>query len=223
MTAGRAVSASNDHQTLRSQQVRGSRPAGPRRQPAASSSPDRHAALAGLSAAISHLRALHDHHVDDPSLCGQLGRAAAQLESLVANLSYPSEPNPSNGPSAAGSPSPPRAVARQAHLEARFAAWLASTAKPDELQPDGADLAGVPLARALGELSLSPRPLPVELAATVGLPAGTTIGAAATELLLAVTDPAGPRCRSYRAAANHLRDVDRSDLDVTDVRETIDE
>lgn len=45
---------------------------------------------------------------------------------------------------------------------------------------------------------------------------GPIIGQAATELRHAVEDPAGPRCRSCRAVAYYLRDLDRIALDTAE-------
>lgn len=168
-------------------------------------------ALASLSSTIRHLRALHECSVDDHRLRRQLDRATAQLESIIPDLLRMVEDSTERDGSSTRSPS----TARQAELEDGFLAWLADPLKPDELHVAWADEPAVPLREALGELSVSTRALPAEMAATLGLPAGTTIGAAAAELILAVNDPAGPRCRSYRAAAYYLHDLDRSGPDVT--------
>jgi hypothetical protein len=55
-------------------------------------------------------------------------------------------------------------------------------------------------------LSTSKRALTPDAAQTLGLGDGATVGTAAADLLMAVKDPAGPNCRSYRAAALYLRD-----------------
>jgi len=89
--------------------------------------------------------------------------------------------------------------------EFAFVRWLLEPDKPDHLRLDGPDRAATPLTWALGELCTSRRTLPTDAAAVLGLSPDATVGHAATELLLAVNDPAGPRCRSYRAAAYHLR------------------
>jgi len=96
----------------------------------------------------------------------------------------------------------------QRAAEQAFLSWLVAPTSADELPlVDGGE--PEPLARILVELSLSSRVLPTETAASLGLRDGTTIGHAAVEVLLAVKDPAGPRCRSYRAAVFFLRDLDR--------------
>lgn len=109
------------------------------------------------------------------------------------------------GPLPAGGPSEPVVVARR-EAEACFLEWLASPSQPDEVQLAG-DAATTPLTRLLGLASTSSRPLPAEAATILGMPDGATVGAAAAELVLAVKDPAGPRCRSYRAAVYYLRDL----------------
>ena len=89
--------------------------------------------------------------------------------------------------------------------ERRFLAWLADADKPDQVQlEDGTHL---PLATLLGVLCASWRRLPPAAATTLGLSAESTIGEATAELVLAVKDPAGPRCRSYRAAVYYLHDL----------------
>ena len=93
-------------------------------------------------------------------------------------------------------------------MEQAFLGWLAEPTSADELPLDHSE-GPVPLTRVLGELSLSGRLLPADTAARVGLPDGTTVGHAAAELVFAVLDPAGPRCRSFRAAVYYLRDLDR--------------
>lgn len=97
----------------------------------------------------------------------------------------------------------PRRSAEQAFLE-----WLAEPTSADELPVDGTEQPE-PLVGVLAKLALSDQPLPADTAARIGLP-GATIGDAASELLIAVKDPAGPRCRSYRSAIDYLRDLDRS-------------
>jgi hypothetical protein len=92
-----------------------------------------------------------------------------------------------------------------------FVSWLTSFDKPDEIRIGGTGGVSVPLSLFLGGLSTSSEMLPADAAAEVGMSAGTKLGDAATELLLAVNDPAGPRCRSYRSAVYYLRDLDRWD------------
>lgn len=91
-------------------------------------------------------------------------------------------------------------------LEDAFLDWLLGAAKPEQLHLDGPDAPPTQLTWMLGVLSTSSRPLPTEALEVLALPADTSLGAAATELLLAVNDPAGPRCRSYRSAVLYLRE-----------------
>ncbi|TVR35655.1 MAG: hypothetical protein EA388_06475 [Nitriliruptor sp.] len=98
---------------------------------------------------------------------------------------------------------------RRTALESAFLAWLDSPVRPDESGVDGPAQQTVPIGRVLGELSLSPTPLPDGAAAQLGLPVGTSIGHAAAELVVAVNDPAIERCRSYRSAVDYLAELDR--------------
>lgn len=96
----------------------------------------------------------------------------------------------------------------QSRAEAAFESWLTSDDKPDVWQVDVRDEPHTSLTGMLGELVTSGRQLSADAATELGMPPGTTQGHAATELLLAVNDTAGPRCRSYRAALSYLRDHD---------------
>jgi hypothetical protein len=88
--------------------------------------------------------------------------------------------------------------------ESVFLAWLVDPVMPDEL-PAGPEWSAEPVTHLLGRLSLSPQRLTADQAMVVGMPAGTSLGNVAIALLLAVEDPAGPRCRSYRAATYFLQ------------------
>ncbi|MFA9431861.1 hypothetical protein [Egicoccus sp. AB-alg2] len=90
--------------------------------------------------------------------------------------------------------------------ERAFVRWLVQPDKPDELRLGGPDAPATPLTWTLGELCTSRHTLPPIAAAVLGCEEGLSVGQAATELLLAVNDPAGPRCRSYRAATYYLRE-----------------
>jgi hypothetical protein len=94
-------------------------------------------------------------------------------------------------------------VDREAH--AAFLTWLADPELPEELHLRGSDHPSTPVLWVLGQLAASGGVLPRGVAATLGLPSLATVGHAATELVLAVNDPAGPRCATYRAAVIHLR------------------
>ena len=110
------------------------------------------------------------------------------------------------------SPTPAAQVAsaeRCAALESAFLDWLADPVRPDELWVDGPDQPAIPIGRVLGELSVSPTPLPDDAVAQLGLPADASIGDAAAALVVAVRDPAIERCHSYRSAVDYLADLDR--------------
>ncbi len=97
-------------------------------------------------------------------------------------------------------------------LEAAFLGWVTDPVAADEVRLDGHDRPPSPMRHVLDALRSSVRPLPDEVAAALGMPAGTPIGHAVWELRAAVDDPAGPRCRSHRAAAYYLRGLDRTAL-----------
>ena len=115
------------------------------------------------------------------------------------------QPVHGHAPSATWSAGPPSV----SDLETAFMGWLADPVLADELRLDDRDASPTPMRQVLDSLCSSVRPLPGEVAATLGMPAGTTIGHAASELRLAVEHPAGARCRSHRAAAYYLRGLDR--------------
>ncbi len=164
----------------------------------------RAAVLTDLLATVNQILGLQLRHVGDIELQSQLRRAAAELESLISHLLHTDGSGASRPPAPRSSASTPR----RHPAEQAFLVWLAEPTGVDELPVDGTE-DREPLARVLGELSLSERILPAETAAAMGLPGGTTVGHAASELLLAVKDPAGPRCRSFRAAVFYLRGRDR--------------
>lgn len=90
-----------------------------------------------------------------------------------------------------------------AEAERAFLTWLDDPGNPDVARlPDGTV---VPVGSVLGAASTSTQELPRYGALSLGLTPGISIGDAATELLVCVVDPAGPRCRSYRAAVLYLR------------------
>lgn len=161
------------------------------------------AVLTALSATVSQIHALQHLHVGDVELESRLRRTAAELESLISALLHTHSSRSTPAPA----PRPATITPRQRSLEQAFLIWLADPTSADELLVDSAE-EPEPLARVLGELSLSERVLPAEAAAGIGLPDGATVGHAAAELLLAVKDPAGPQCRSFRAAVYYLRDLD---------------
>jgi len=166
---------------------------------------DGSALLTDLSATVSHILSLQQFHAGDVEVQYRLRRAVAELELLISHLLR------TGGSRSPAAPQPSVSTPRQRAAEQAFLGWLAEPTSADQLPvTDGGR--PQPLAQVLGELSLSRRLLPSETAASLGLPAGTTVGHAATEVLLAVKDPAGPRCRSFRAAVYYLRDLDRDHL-----------
>jgi hypothetical protein len=172
---------------------------------------DLSAVLTDLSATVGRIRGLQQLDVDDDGLVTQLRRAAAELESLITGLLH------TDGLGSVPPPVPRSSVStpRRRAVEQACLVWLAEPTSADELVLTEGDET-VPLSRALGELSLSERQLPAEMAASIGLPEGTAFGHVGAELLLAVKDPAGPRCRSFRAALFYLRDLDRGRLGTAD-------
>jgi hypothetical protein len=97
----------------------------------------------------------------------------------------------------------------QTGVEQAFLAWLAEPDSADAVTLEGTE-EPQPLAQTLDELCRSGRVLPAQTAGSIGLPTGATVGQAAGELRFAVEHPAGPRCRSFRAALYYLRDLDRT-------------
>ena len=93
-----------------------------------------------------------------------------------------------------------------AGLEQAFIAWLEGPNRPDEVALDGPDEPATPLTRVLGALALARQPLPASARDVLGYRTEVSVGQAATDLLLAVRDPLGPRCRTYDGAVAHLRD-----------------
>lgn len=169
----------------------------------------RAATLTDLSSMISSVHTIRSRGGVARDLDQRLTVVIAELESLIHDLLR------DKGPATNGAKTPsPKAVssgaagAGQTRAEAAFDAWLTSDDKPDAWQLDGPDSPPVSLTGILGELVLSRCQLPVAAAAALGMPPGTALGYAAAELLLAVNDPAGPRCRSYRSALYYLRDHD---------------
>jgi hypothetical protein len=86
-----------------------------------------------------------------------------------------------------------------------FLGWLTACVLDEELDADGHLAPDPTFEHLLDGLGVSRSPLPTELAEALGLGPGATVGDAATELLAAVTDLTGPRCRSYRSAVYFLQ------------------
>lgn len=176
--------------------------------------PDRAAAMqlgdiSRLSGIATELVAIRQHLSGQDDAGRRLDDIVAGLDATITVLLH-ATPVPANelAPDAAGlAESPGRAPPAGEHLgidQSAFLAWLADPAMPNELAA-GPEWSAEPVTRLLGRLSLSPQGLTADEAMVVGMPAGTSMGDAAIALLLAVKDPAGPRCRSYRAAACFLQ------------------
>ncbi len=175
--------------------------------------------VAQLSAMVSYLRALQGHYRADHRLAGRARDAAARVQALAHTLTNATVAQPERCPTPpATGPSPQTSLTE---LETAFERWLANPTATDEIQLDDHEPSPQPLREVLEALRASRRPLPGETAATLGLPTGTTTGQAATELARAVEDPEGPRCRSYRAAAYYLRDLDRIALATNEVEKAL--
>ncbi len=171
---------------------------------------DRAATLTDLSSMASRARAIRSRGGIPRDLDQRLTSLMAELSSLIHDLMHDTGPvtnGAKTSPARAGLSGAP-ATSDQTRTEAAFEAWLTSEGKPDLWQLDGPDAPPTSLNAILREVVLSGRLLPADAAAALGMPSGTTLGYAAAELLLAVTDPAGPRCRSYRSALYFLRDHD---------------
>lgn len=97
------------------------------------------------------------------------------------------------GPSPAH-PSMMAAAARQ-RAEHCFLEWLADPSRPDDVQLIG-EGDRVPLRTLLDLMGTSPQTLTDRATATLGMPMGTTIGAAATQLARTVNDSNESRLRS---------------------------
>ncbi len=165
------------------------------------------AVLTDLSSIICQLRGLQQRHTRDDELQSQLRRTEAELEALIGGLLHVDGSGPGPPPAPRTSTTTPR----RGDAEQAFFAWLAEPTSANERLLTGSD-EPERLTQVLGELTLSSRTLPSETAATLGLSDGTTIGHVTAELLIAVNDPAGPRCRSYRAAVYYLRDLERGSI-----------
>ena len=162
------------------------------------------AVLTDLSGSICQIRGLQQRHTSDDELQSQLRRTEAELETLIDRLLHTDGSGPSPPPARRTSTN----TLHPRDAEQAFLAWLAEPTVANELLLAGGETP-VPVTQVLGELSLSRQTLPTETTASFGLPDGTTIGHVAAELLIAVNDPAGPRCWSYRSAVYYLRELDR--------------
>lgn len=97
-------------------------------------------------------------------------------------------------------------------LEHAFLAWAQDPTKPDVV--DLGQQRQLSMLELLRHLAGSQTTLTASACTQVGVPAATTIGTAAAELLHATVDPDGPRCRSFRSASYYLRGLIRLDADL---------
>lgn len=188
------------------------------RRPGATHLPDVHHG-AQLSAMVTYPRALQEHLRADRRLNDQARDAAVRFQALAHALKSVTVVEPVDRPAPPATGSVPEASLSD--LESAFLRWLADPVDADEIRLDDHDRSHRPMEQIVDALRSSTRPLPGEVAAKLGMPAGTTIGQAASELRLAVDDPAGPRCRSYRAAAYHLSGLDRFALVTAEVEKAL--
>lgn len=108
-----------------------------------------------------------------------------------------------------------------AELRSLLTEWLAHDSRPvliahtNGLRANDGHGAPQPLTieTVVRGLLADPTPLPTHALKALGLPTGTRTSAVARLLFWAVEEPAGPRCRSYRAASYFLADLDTNDLD----------
>lgn len=166
--------------------------------------------LADLSYRLYGLQAIQSRGVLAPDLDQRCTAVIAELEALIHDvrheMAFPPLGLKDAAPPATGSDA--TEGFDQARVEAAFEAWLTSDDKPDMWPIGGPDATPILVTEMLRALVHSHRPLPAVEAAELGMPPGARLGYAATELLLAVIDPAGVRCRSYRSALYYLRDRD---------------
>jgi hypothetical protein len=163
------------------------------------------ASLTDLSYTVTRIHSIRSRGGVPPALDERLAGVITDLESLIHDLLH------YMGPTRDSTRTPPTRVLGAAgalirtRTEAAFEAWLTDDDRPDVWQVDDPETSPTQM---LGTLVLSPRQLPGDAADALGMPPGATVGDAAAELILAVNDPAGPRCRSYRSALYFLRDHD---------------
>jgi hypothetical protein len=180
----------------------------PNRPPAIVTPAHRAASLTDLSLMVTRVHAIRCRGGVARDLDQRLTGLIAELESLIHDLLHDTDPA-SNG-AKPSTKARPAGAAERTRAEAAFTAWLTSADTPDVWRLDGPDAPPVSLTRILGDLALSRRQLPTAAAAALGMPTDATLGYAAAALIVAVNDPAGPRCRSYRSAVFYLRDLDEA-------------
>jgi hypothetical protein len=165
--------------------------------------------LTDLSSMVGRIHMIRSRGGVADEIDRRLAGIVEELESLMHDLQGTAD-HTSNGDAAprirlastdaADSPDPTAEVA--------FQLWLTGGDKAEVVSVGDPNGPPTPLTDLLGTLVLSSNQLSGEAAASLGMPSGTTVGYAAGELLLAVIDPTGPRCRSYRSALYYLRERD---------------
>ncbi len=159
-------------------------------------------ALTRLSTVISQAHALRQRHSDDQTLGRDLIEIASRLESIIDCL-FVDVAAADDGPGERVQRSGLAEVPRQ--YEQALLSWLYSTTRPESIDLQGQSHPTVPLAQLLGRVTTSRRQLPSHISATLSWPSEATFGDLATELLVAVLDPAGPRCPTFADAVKHLQ------------------
>jgi hypothetical protein len=166
------------------------------------------ASLTDLSYMVTRVHAIRGRGGVARGLDKRLAGVIADLESLIHDLLHDTAPTSNSAKTPPTRVSGAAGASDRTRTEAAFEAWLTSDDRPEVWEVGGPDDPETSLTGMLGELVLSSRQLPADAADALGMPPGTRMGHAAAELILAVNDPAGPRCRSYRSALYFLRDHD---------------
>lgn len=159
--------------------------------------------VAELGAITDQFERLARRHAEAPHLAAQLTQLAGAVRQLVDDLVAAAGERSRAGLASRRSGHPAGAALRA--KEAAFDAWLDAADHPEQVLHHGRPLA---VREVLTAVLSSRRPLRARSARELGVPVGTTTGAAAAWLLVAVDDPGGPRCRSFRSALYYLRDAD---------------
>lgn len=158
--------------------------------------------MANLARALSSARSFQQF--DDP---GDLMTTRARTTPFSASTTVARPTTRTHG-QRPPSQAPPRVDTWDVEPETTFLIWLADPEAPEELLLDDLHGVGLPASWLLGMLCASRTPLPAWAAERLGYRQPRSIGDAATDLLLAVSDPAGPRCPTFVAAKRYLRELD---------------
>ena len=160
--------------------------------------------VAALSAVAEQLERIAARNAGDPEIAGRVSRLADHTRHAVRHLLVSSSERTRTGLAARATSAN---GATLASAEDAFVAWVRSVDQPDHAERAVVEGGPRTVRELLAEVLASRRPLPADVARSLGVPQGTTTGGAAAWLLGAVEDPAGPQCRSYRAAVYYLRDL----------------